>query len=263
MSGMKQDIAFFSEQGPRNVNQDAIYASVKGDRGIFVVADGMGGHFGGEVASGAIVNGIRNWWDSNEFIGAAPESVAEQCCTLLLNINKEVFSYYSGRGQVGGSTVAVLILWKDRYIVLSAGDSRIYRVWEKKLEQLTTDDVWENLPEVKYEMDSEKIAQDERFGRLTQALGSEERLRINRGSGMLSDREVFLLCSDGVYKSCSHRALENIMCGGQGFRTAKRQKEMVRRCAWKNGVDDNYSAVIVRVCGKLSSAASRTQVYKR
>lgn len=247
MSGMKQDIAFFSEQGLRNVNQDAIYASAKGDRGIFVVADGMGGHFGGEVASGAIVTGVRNWWDSNEFIGAASELVAEQCCTLLLNINKEVFSYYRSRGQVGGSTVAVLILWKDRYIVLSAGDSRIYRVREKKLEQLTTDDVWENLPEVKYEMDSEKIAQDERFGRLTQALGSEERLRINRGGGMLSDREVFLLCSDGVYKYCAHRELEKNLRRGMKFRSANRIKEMVRQCAMKSGVDDNYSAIICNV----------------
>lgn len=247
MRGMKQDIAFFSERGSREVNQDAIYASAKAGMGIFVVADGMGGHFGGEVASAAVVKGLRNWWDSNEFLRAAPEAVADQCCTLLLNVNHEVFSHFSERGQVGGSTVAVLLLWEDRYFILSAGDSRIYRVRGKKLEQLTADDVWENLPEVRYGMDSEKAVRDERFGRLTQALGSEERLRISRGGGIMSPREEFLLCSDGVYKSCPHRALENIMCGGQGIRTAERKKKMIRRCARKNGVDDNYSAVICRV----------------
>lgn len=241
------DVAFLSEQGPRDVNQDAIYASVREGMGIFVIADGMGGHFGGEVASGAVVNGVRNWWDSNEFSETAPESVADQCCTLLRSINHEVFSYFSAEGQIGGSTVAALLLWEDKYFIFSAGDSRIYRVRGKELEQLTVDDVWENLPEVKYKMNSEKIACDERFGRLTQALGSESRLRINRGSGIMSPREEFLLCSDGVYKACSHRKLENIMCGGKSFRTAEKKKEMIRRCAYRNGAADNFSAIICRV----------------
>ena len=67
---MIKDVAFFSERGTRDINQDAIYAAAKKGRGIFVVADGMGGHSGGEIASSAIVNGIRNWWDSNDFTDA-------------------------------------------------------------------------------------------------------------------------------------------------------------------------------------------------
>lgn len=245
---MIKDVAFFSECGTREVNQDAIYAAAQKGRGIFVVADGMGGHSGGEIASSAIVNGIRNWWDSNDFTdaGVGIDAVAEQCSILLHNINTEVFSYFSARGQVGGSTVAVLIIWDDRYSILSAGDSRIYRVREKTLEQLTTDDVWENLPEVKYEMSNEKVVCDFRFGKLTEALGSEERLKINRYGGMLSEREVFLLCSDGVYKYCVREELERILCKGTVFRSAGRMKEMIRKCAVRNGVDDNYSAVI---CG--------------
>lgn len=243
---MIREVAFFSECGTRDVNQDAIYASAKKNRGIFVVADGMGGHSGGEIASSAIVNGIRNWWDSNDFTDAdtGMDAVTEQCCMLLNNINAEVFSYFSQREQLGGSTVAVLIVWDDRYAILSAGDSRVYRVREKALEQLTTDDVWENLPEVKYEMTNERVVSDSRFGRLTEALGSEERLRINRLEGMLSEKEVFFLCSDGVYKYCPREELEGILCRGSAFRSAERMKEMIRRCAVKSGVDDNYSAVI-------------------
>lgn len=246
---MINDVAFFSERGTREVNQDAIYAAAQKGRGIFVVADGMGGHSGGETASSAIVNGIRNWWDSNDFTdaGVGIDAVAEQCSILLNNINTEVFSYFSARGQVGGSTVAVLIIWDDRYFILSAGDSRIYRVREKTLEQLTTDDVWENLPEVRYAMSNERVVCDSRFGKLTEALGSEERLRINRYGGMLSEREVFLLCSDGVYKYCAHGELERILCKGTVFRSVDRMKEMIRKCAMKGGVDDNYSAVICSV----------------
>lgn len=245
---MIHDIAFFSERGVREINQDAIYVSAKKNRGIFVVADGMGGHSGGEIASSAIVNGIRNWWDGNDFAVAEAglDPVAEQCSHLLIDINDEVFSYFSARGQVGGSTVVVLIVWDDRFGILSAGDSRIYRVREKILEQLTTDDVWENLPEVKYQMSSENIMHDARFGRLTEALGSVERLKLSRAGGMLSGRDFFLLCSDGVYKSCAHSELEKILCRGTKFRSADRMKEMIRKCAIKGGVDDNYSAI---VCG--------------
>lgn len=243
---MIRDVAFFSERGTRDVNQDAIYAAAKKSRGIFVVADGMGGHSGGEVASSAIVNGVRNWWDSNDFAEAdiGINAVTEQCGILLGNINIEVFSHFSARGQMGGSTVAVLILWDDRYEILSAGDSRIYRVRGKTLEQLTTDDVWENLPEVKYEMSNEKVVCDSRFGKLTAALGSEERLKISRYGGALSEREVFLLCSDGIYKYCACEELERILCRGLVFRSADRMKEMIRKCAVRGGVDDNYSAVV-------------------
>lgn len=246
---MIKDVAFFSECGTRDVNQDAIYASARKGRGIFVVADGMGGHSGGEIASSAIVNGIKNWWDSNDFEDAETEidAVAEQCSMLLTNINIEVFSHFRERGQLGGSTVAVLIIWDDRYVILSAGDSRIYRVRGKALEQLTTDDVWENLPEVKYEMANERVVSDFRFGKLTQALGSEERLKINRYGGMLSEREVFLLCSDGVYKYCPQEELERILCRSSVFRSADRMKEMIRKCAVKSGVDDNYSAIVCSV----------------
>lgn len=246
---MIKDVAFFSECGTRDVNQDAIYASARKGRGIFVVADGMGGHSGGEIASSAIVNGIKNWWDSNDFGDAETEidAVAEQCSMLLTNINVEVFSHFRERGQLGGSTVAVLIIWDDRYVILSAGDSRIYRVRGKALEQLTTDDVWENLPEVKYEMANERVVSDSRFGKLTQALGSEERLKINRYGGMLSEREVFLLCSDGVYKYCPQEELERILCRSSVFRSADRMKEMIRKCAVKSGVDDNYSAIVCSV----------------
>lgn len=246
---MIKDVAFFSECGTRDVNQDAIYASARKGRGIFVVADGMGGHSGGEIASSAIVNGIKNWWDSNDFGDAETEidAVAEQCSMLLTNINIEVFSHFRERGQLGGSTVAVLIIWDDRYVILSAGDSRIYRVRGKALEQLTTDDVWENLPEVKYEMANERVVSDSRFGKLTQALGSEERLKINRYGGMLSEREVFFLCSDGVYKYCPQEELERILCRGFVFRSADRMKEMIRKCAVKSGVDDNYSAIVCSV----------------
>lgn len=64
---MIKDVAFFSERGIREKNQDAIYVSSEKKRGVFVLADGMGGHAEGEVASSAIVTGIKKWWESNDF----------------------------------------------------------------------------------------------------------------------------------------------------------------------------------------------------
>ncbi len=246
---MIDDIAFFSECGRRTVNQDAIYASAQKGRGVFVVADGMGGHSGGEIASSMIVNNIKKWWDGNHFTDAETgiDAVAEQCMGLLHHANEEVFSYFCKRGQAGGSTVAVLLIWDDQYMVFSAGDSRIYRVREKSLEQLTMDDVWENLPEVKYEMSYEMAVCDARFGKLTEALGSEKRLKVSRYGGMLWGREMFLLCSDGVYKCCAPRELEKIMCSGTLFKSAGRMAEMIRKSVIKGGMHDNYSAILCSV----------------
>lgn len=245
------EVAFFSERGSREVNQDAIYASARGSVGIFVVADGMGGHFGGEVASSAIVNGVRNWWTSNRFEAekVGIDFVSEQCEILLMSINAEVYSLFCQKGQAGGSTVAILILYDDRYAILSAGDSRIYLAREKVLKQLTTDDVWENLPEVRYEMSNEQVVCDPRFGKLTEALGSAERLELRRDGGMLSEKDLFLLCSDGVYKYCSREELERILCAGMVFRGIDRKKELLRKCVLRGDVDDNYSAILCSVRG--------------
>lgn len=246
---MISDVAFFSECGGRMVNQDAICVSAGKTRGVFAVADGMGGHASGEIASGAVVNGLRSWWESSHLVDlqAGIEQVEEQCYSLLMNINAAVFMDFVAKGQMGGSTVAVLILWDDSYLTLSAGDSRIYVAKKRTLEQLTVDDVWENLPSVKYEMSNEKMMNDTRFGKLTEALGSEERLKISRASGILSGREVFLLCSDGVHKYCAHEELEKILCKRGRFRSADRMKKLILKCALKGGVDDNYSAVICKV----------------
>lgn len=248
---MIDDVAYFSKCGDREINQDAIYVSAGKNRGIFVVADGMGGHFGGEIASSAIVNGIKNWWESNDFRTAETEAdiVVEQCGKLLRNINAEVFSCFCKKNRTGGSTVVVLILWDNRYAVLSAGDSRAYRVREKILEQLTKDDVWENLPEVKYKMSDETVVRDSRFGSLTQALGSRERLGINRQDGMLSEKDIFLLCSDGVYKYCAQGELAKIMCGHPALRSAEKIQKKLQRRVKKAGADDNYSAVVC--CTKM------------
>ena len=243
---MIKDIAYFSQQGQREVNQDSIYASAKEGRGIFVVADGMGGHYGGELASGFIVTGIRHWWLSNDFTTSnlGIDQVTEQCCALLTNINSEVFAYFEAQAKVGGSTVVVLILWDNRYAVLSVGDSRIYRAKDRRLEQLTTDDVWENLPEVKYTLSKEMMESDSRYGKLTEALGSDANVKISRGEGIISDDEVFLLCSDGIYKYCTQKELEKILFGGWIFKNTETIADKLRKCAEKNQTQDNYSAIV-------------------
>ena len=246
---MIKDVAFFSERGIREKNQDAIYVSSEKKCGVFVLADGMGGHAEGEVASSAIVTGIKKWWESNDFLSenVGIEYITDQCNRLLLNINHEVYQYYNSQGLVGGSTVVRLIICNDRYSILSAGDSRIYHANNMGLQQLTVDDVWENLPEVAQTMNTEQIAADPRQGKLTEVLGSDKNLRVRRQDGSLIGKENFLLCSDGLYRYCMGTFLEEVLCKGYRFKSAKKMSEMIRENALMAGTDDNYSAIVCKI----------------
>ena len=115
------------------------------------------------------------------------------------------------------------------------------------LQQLTVDDVWENLPEVAQTMNTEQIAVDPRQGKLTEVLGSDKNLRVRRQDGSLIGKENFLLCSDGLYRYCMEPFLEEVLCKGYHFKSAKKMSEMIRKNALMAGTDDNYSAIVCKI----------------
>lgn len=246
---MKLAVSSICDIGKKRAkNQDAILTCQGEDHdfALFLVADGMGGCFDGEKASGTIVSGMQNWLnqlDLKRFSGNAAEMmgvVRDQ----LLQINDYIWSKWN-QNQVCGSTCSLLVFFRKTYGVFSVGDSRIYRCRGMRCDLITQDDVWENQREIVERYRGQDIRLHPDYGKLVHAVGSEKPLCYSMFTDELRPGDVFALCSDGVYKMCRPDYLK------QKFHSCRwadldRVRDSIISTVYRNGALDNVSLILVR-----------------
>lgn len=240
---------YFTDIGSvREINQDSVFADTRGNCGIYVVSDGMGGHSRGEIASSLATVGIGDWWRRNyTFVkGKTMEELCEPVEELIHRLNREIYERYQGLGLSGGATLSVLLIADSHYLLFTIGDSRVYQVEKRKVRQISTDDVWENLAENR-ERSQEELSEDVRYGTLTQAIGYDPRVIPRVASGEAPDGSVFFLCSDGVYKYLPEKWLfRQLIKAGRG----KNQENLLRTIkdsVYNFGAGDNMTGILVRI----------------
>lgn len=234
----------------RKINQDAIFfSSDKGEKlYLFVVADGMGGHFNGEVASQAIVAGMRNWlddfskdhYDAKEFSG-----IMVSLRNKLEQINDEIYSKYNQQ-HICGSTCVILVIYQNMYGVISVGDSRVYLKRGLKVKSLMEDDVWENQIGIRENMDIRIIKTHPNYGKLVHAVGINKDVSISVKTDSLRPKDTFLLCSDGLYKYCEFKRMKKAMASVKKSNLEKQLHGLVED-VYKQGAKDNISIIMSKV----------------
>lgn len=237
-----------SEKGKRLENQDAIFADIKGQYAVFLVADGMGGHSHGEIASAAVRDAIKEWWESVLRMEQKPdiEEAETRCHDAIQRVNKELYQKFASSGVIVGTTLVLLLVWENKFATLSVGDSRIYRREGCELECITVDDVWENQAEIKEKMTAEQIENDSRFGKLVAAVGVYEEVDVHRHHGGLKKKDLFFLCSDGVYKYCDDVKMKKILCAFF-IRNIDGKNKKIIEAIQRNGTKDNYSGILCAI----------------
>jgi len=180
----------------RKINEDACLDQPR--KGLWAVADGMGGHQAGEVASLAIVDALA----SIQLPLPLGERVdAVRSCLEGVNDELRHLSASSPTGQIIGSTVVVLLASGSRCAYLWAGDSRLYRLRDGCLEQLTRDHSMVAQGEADWlaESDSRQGAGGH-CNAITRAVGADDELELDAGTCDALPGDRFLLCSDGLDK---------------------------------------------------------------
>lgn len=245
---MIRKVIFLSETGlccPKN--QDAILAVYTEHAGLFAVADGMGGHYRGELASRTAVESLKIWWNQiQNCVFSLPFSeIITDLEKKVKEINKDIFQMYRDMEQIGGTTLCLLFVYNSSYAVLNIGDSRLYQCQGWTCTQLTMDDVWENQKYIIDSMEPETIQHNSSYNKLVRALGVQRELEVSIHTGVMKKRMQFALCSDGVYKYCDNSYLSLQLRSSLWRRdinvTARRIKDRV----YKNGAKDNLSLIIV------------------
>lgn len=215
----------------RKVNEDAIYANPH--RGIWLVADGMGGHRDGGIASAMIVEAVGNIPDSNTILSDLLASVED--------VNEKLVQRSNGiHENIVGSTVSALIVEGRRYTCLWAGDSRCYLVRGRTVKQLSHDHT-----EVQELVNSGAITQQEaltwpRRNVITRAIGVDRDLELDAISGEIEYGDCFILCSDGL---TGHVFDDEILAAVRKFPPKIACDELLS-LALQRGGKDNISIII-------------------
>lgn len=229
----------------RKSNQDSIIMLTKDDMGIFVVADGMGGHSYGEKASGLIIEKVTEWWNRLEpqIYGCDFRKMMSAIRQTVNEANASIFEQYN-QEAVCGSTIVLLFIYKNHYGILYAGDSRCYSYYKRRMKQLTVDDVWENQI---YISNRERMdVSHPNRGKLVNAIGIQREVQCKIETDEYMEGMTFLLCSDGLYKMCSEKDM------GRSLHKCRKKGKLAEACegmlskVYKNGAEDNVSLILVQ-----------------
>lgn len=239
----------------RKGNEDAFVCA--DDLQLFVVADGMGGHNAGEIASRlaieAVTSFIRRSADGDEFswpYGIVPDLSLDgnRLRTAIHLANRRVFRAAEGHDDYTGmgTTVVGALVNGGQLIVGHVGDSRLYLRADGALRQVTKDDSWVATILAQGITDKATAAQHPMRNVLTNVLGAREQTEIHLAELPLRGDELLLLCSDGLHGVLDDEQIERLLVADDDLQRVARG---LIDAALDAGSRDNVTVLVVRCDG--------------
>lgn len=221
----------------RKVNEDALLC--RPDLGLWAVADGMGGHDAGEVASAMVIAGLAA---SEPGLPLAGRTTAARRALEAANAELIALGAAGGERRTIGSTVVAVLADAWSYACLWAGDSRAYRARNGVLNQLTRDhSLVQELVDAG-ELAPSEAAEHPNANIITRAVGASVALNVDGVVGDIIRGDVFLLASDGLTRLVSDAEL---LDGLQAEDLEASADHFIETCLAR-GAPDNVSFVVVR-----------------
>jgi len=235
--------------GRRSSNEDAVIAGVLADgRELIAVADGMGGHKAGEVASQSALETILNALKSGRSL---KDAVADANAALFAAARQN--PNWSGMG----TTVVALLRDGDHYHIANVGDSRAYRVTEHEVEQITADHSFLAEATSSGALSIEDASRSRWRNALTRAVGTDHTLDVDVfGPFDAGAPHAIVLCSDGLYNSVSDETLRGAVALSPDPQTAALH---LTEEAYRNGSSDNITVAVVVFGAAAAPAARQTE----
>lgn len=231
----------------RSGNEDSYDADVNANRGLFVVADGMGGHAAGEVASlMAVQTAMRELADLKEIddAGNAGNKLAEALRSANRNIHDRMLAESDKQGM--GTTASVLVLDQKRYLIGQVGDSRVYLLRDGALQQVTKDHSY-----VQEQVDAGFLTPEQAkyhpySNVITRCVGASENVEPDVYRGDLRIGDVFLVASDGLTGMVDDRRIHALLMSRA--EPDRKVHSLISEANGRGGLD-NITAIVVHVLG--------------
>lgn len=227
----------------RDINQDTIL--VDGDLGLYVVADGMGGHKGGEVASAMAVETVQ------EVVGHSRKNMRRiGVKDLMVESFREASRRIHKKSTIEnpelmgmGTTMVAALRHKDRLIIGNVGDSRAYLIRGDKLWQLTEDHSLINEQIKAGVISEEESAFMTGRNVITRSVGFERDVQVDVIEKEMVPGEMILMCSDGLSGMVSDRKIAQIC---SSYKKGKIVSECIKEAKLQGG-DDNVSVLLLQI----------------
>lgn len=234
----------------RQKNEDSYLVCSKdfGDKEavLAVVADGMGGFQCGEKASQCVIAHLKDWWFCSMMpMEQAPDinAVHDMLCFVIETAHNEICRAMEAYNLVMGTTISLAFFFNGQYILLQAGDSRVYMKDKKQMIQLTKDQTWCQDEIDAGRLTLEEAAVHEKRHVLTNAVGNKEGFYIATEYGETSKGQMYLLCSDGYHAYLEESDFSTGMFHGDLQNMLDKSVERIK----KGPAEDNLTAVLVEI----------------
>lgn len=234
-------------------NEDSLYADADQERGLFIVADGMGGHAAGEVASEMAVQIVAR--DLTDVRDLAGKGSGARMAAALKAANQAIYerTIQEADKQGMGTTASCIMIGQGRYIVGHIGDSRVYLLRDGQLRQLTKDHSY-----VQEQVDAGFLTPEQaRYhpysNVITRCVGANAAVEADVLQGEIQAEDLYLVASDGLTGMVEDPQLKKIL---ESKQTPGRMVDAMITEANRRGGLDNITAIIVQVLQVHSTAVS-------
>jgi len=248
--------AELSDVGRKRKNNEDAFLRLP-DRGVYCVADGMGGVAGGDLASEAITTNVHE-----TFANAKPEEYQTLSGTVALlraaanKASKWIKEFADEKviGQMGSTFVGLVFDPRNpaRARALHAGDSRVYRWREGKIEQLTADHTAARALAAKLGRDPSTFPA-KYHNELARAVGLKEVVELEETKVQVRSGDLYMLCCDGLYRMAPDAEIGQVLGRAQQENLGQTAKELIN-LANEAGGKDNITVVLIKV-GDISAVA--------
>jgi serine/threonine protein phosphatase PrpC/TolA-binding protein len=218
-------------------NEDNLLALPR--RGLFLVADGVGGRRGGQVASQTVVDVFRKVFTQEQ-----PDDLSDLVLNTIDFCNQKIYEEAASNPELAGmaTTIALLSVKEKRGVIAHVGDSRVYRYDHRGLVCLTQDHS-EAFEALRAGMITEdQVATYPRRNVINRALGAEPDVQPDLLEIEIDEHTSFVLCSDGINRHVTDDEIERLM---KGQRRPEEVCEALKELCYKGGAEDNLTAVVV------------------
>lgn len=236
-ASFRMDSAAASDVGKvRKINEDSYL--LRPDVGFWLVADGMGGHHAGDLASQTVVRELGNVQPAR----SAPELLAELEKRVITSngiLRREAKA--RGDGAVIGCTLALLVIFEGAYACVWSGDSRVYLIRHGAIAQITRDHNEAQELIDRGTLTAEEAQSWPRRNVITRAIGVFDEPELDMVQGRIEDGDTFVICSDGLTAHVTDDEIARLA----SFRPPERAVQELIATTLERGAKDNVTVITV------------------
>lgn len=198
--------AEYTNQGGREINEDSCGVIIQDHRACAVVADGLGGHGGGDVASSTAVDVVCESWRKTA------EVDRDKLDSWFQEINEKIYEMQTDTCAMK-TTLAVMTCEKGKAILAHVGDTRIYHFVDGKLYTVTFDHSVSQMAVLAGEISQEQIRHHVDRNKLLRAVGRDDEVQVEISNPMdiTQNTHAFLLCTDGFWEYVLEQEMEELL----------------------------------------------------